>query len=488
MTHTGSQVYGQLNEQVAAADDTVAAAGARLRQAVQQRERLQAEATQALTQLARVRLDELAASRVAEHLDQADQRAIELLQQREQERLRLQRELERSAGQQSELDAQRKRLQQARDAAEAAHRQLLQTTMAALAKDDGYELQLAKTTELAAQAARADAKSDQAEANREQKRRPYEADKLFAYLWRRRYRFPDYRALPLFRTLDEWVAGLCDYERAHRDYGMLLEIPVRLRQHADAVAASAKDATAALALLEQQAQKAAGVPELAAALAASQQQLEAHERQIDSAEDARTALRQQQAALDGGQDPHRSEALATITAQLAREDVATLRRDAAATATSADDALVQTIADLRRQYDDLGAAVAQAERSQQEARRGLDELQDMRRRFRQQGFDGDDSVFDDGFDLGDLVSGVLRGVLQAGTGWSTLRRYQRFRRSPVASTGAEIAGQVLGGILGGVMRSGSRGGFGGFGGGGGGGGFRSGGGFGGGGFRTGGGF
>ena len=83
MAHTGSQVYRQLNEQVAAADSTVAAAGARLHQAVQQRERLQAEATQALTQLARVRLDELAASRVAEHLDQADQRAIELLQQRE---------------------------------------------------------------------------------------------------------------------------------------------------------------------------------------------------------------------------------------------------------------------------------------------------------------------------------------------------------------------------------------------------------------------
>ena len=355
--------------------------------------------------------------------------------------------------------------------------------MAALAEDDGYELQLAKTSELATQAARADAKADRAEADREQKRRPYEADKLFAYLWRRRYRFPDYRSLPLFRTLDEWVAGLCDYGRAHRDYGMLLEIPVRLRQHADAVAASAKDATAALALLEQEAQAAAGVPELAAALAASQQQLDAHERQVDSAEDARTALRQQQAALDGGQDPHRSAALATIQAQLAREDVATLRRDAAATATGADDALVQTIADLRRQYDDLGAAVAQAERSQQEAQRGLDELQDLRRRFRQQGFDGDDSVFDDGFDLGDLVSSVLRGVLQSGGGWSTLRRYQRFRRSPAASTGAEIAGRVLGGILSGAMRSGSRGGFGG------GGGFRSGGGFGGGGgFRTGGGF
>jgi hypothetical protein len=199
------------------------------------------------------------------------------------------------------------------------------------------------------------------------------------------------------------------------------------------------------------------VPELAAALAASQQQLEAHERQIDSAEDARTALRQQQAALDGGQDPHRSEALATITAQLAREDVATLRRDAAATATQR----------RRRRWcrrspicgDNTTTSAlpwTQAERSQQEARRGLDELQDMRRRFRQQGFDGDDSVFRRRLRPRRPGLGVLARRAASGTGWSTLRRYQRFRRSPVASTGAEIAGQVLGGILGGVMRSGSR--------------------------------
>ena len=115
-----------------------------------------------------------------------------------------------------------------------------------------------------------------AESDREDKRRPYENNRLFSYLWRRRYRFPEYRALPLFRTMDGWVAGLCRYEEAHRDYRMLLEIPDRLRAHADKLLQEAHAETEALAGLERAALAADGVPELAAALAEQLQALDSY--------------------------------------------------------------------------------------------------------------------------------------------------------------------------------------------------------------------
>jgi hypothetical protein len=81
--------------------------------------------------------------------------------------------------------------------------------------------------------AKAEEKAAQAEADREEKRRPYEADPLFMYLWRRRFGTPGYQAGPLVHSLDRKVAHLIGYEEARVNYAMLMELPQRLREHAE---------------------------------------------------------------------------------------------------------------------------------------------------------------------------------------------------------------------------------------------------------------
>jgi hypothetical protein len=83
------------------------------------------------------------------------------------------------------------------------------------------------------QAARAEEKAAQAEADREEKRRPYEADPLFMYLWRQRYGTREYKASNLVRFFDRKVAHLIGFEAARINYAMLMELPDRLREHAD---------------------------------------------------------------------------------------------------------------------------------------------------------------------------------------------------------------------------------------------------------------
>ena len=80
---------------------------------------------------------------------------------------------------------------------------------------------------------RAEEKASRAEADREEKRRPYEADPLFMYLWRRGFGTRDYRASPLVRYFDRKVAHHIGYEAARVNYTMLLELPDRLREHAE---------------------------------------------------------------------------------------------------------------------------------------------------------------------------------------------------------------------------------------------------------------
>lgn len=79
----------------------------------------------------------------------------------------------------------------------------------------------------------AETKAAQAERDLEEKRKPYEADPLFMYLWRRKYGTPEYRAKGLARYLDRKVARLIEFDGARRNYAVLIELPVRLREHAD---------------------------------------------------------------------------------------------------------------------------------------------------------------------------------------------------------------------------------------------------------------
>jgi hypothetical protein len=121
---------------------------------------------------------------------------------------------------------ERDRFLNALDAAENGLRQLL-----ASESPEGMQISPAVI-------AKAEEKAAQAEADREEKRRPYEADPLFMYLWRRRFGTREYQASRLVHFLDRKVAHLIGYEDARVNYTMLMELPQRLREHAERLRAS----------------------------------------------------------------------------------------------------------------------------------------------------------------------------------------------------------------------------------------------------------
>lgn len=487
---SGSSVYHRIERQTASAQDRLNGATQQVEQARAALQHNRSEEARALAELARVRLGELDGDRVKARLDRSDRDALALLAERTRERDRVGFAVADGAKALAAMVAEQDRLAAACDEAAKAHEQLVAATMQQLAEQDEWAAQRGHVEFTAAKAQNAADKAQQAAADRDQKRAPYDADKLFAYLWRRRYRFPDYRAIPLIRTLDGWVAGLCDYDRAHRDYGMLLEIPKRLSAHATALQAEADAERERLAAIERRALDDAGEPARRAALQAAQQRVDESGARIAAAEAAQDELLRQQATLASGQDRWSVSAEQVLQAQLASEDIATLRADALATDSPRDDELVWNVATLRERALALSEQLRAAEQAHHAALTSFREVEDLSRRFRQHDFHRGDSLFDDDFDVGSLIGGVLAGVLRSGDAWSTMRRRQRFRirSSPSGLSTAATIGRIGGAILGSLGSSSSSSRSGGFGGGGGG--FRSGGGFGGGGggFRTGGGF
>ena len=490
---TGRQVQEDIAQKLAVAERQLGDAGGSLHELRSRDEVAHAELARTLAELGRVRLGELASGRLTERLDAADRHAKDLLAQRQQTHDNLAERIASNNLEQTRLAEQRTQLLAERDRCAATHQQQIVATMQRLATDDAYVGQRSHAEYLTGQAEHAEEKAQQAETDRATKGVPYEQDKLFAYLWQRRYRYPEYSAWPLIRTLDGWVAGLCNYQSAHRDYAMLLEIPIRLRAHADAAIERAQAATNELSELEQAAMAADGLPALHQKLEQAQQQLDKATEAIDRAELDHDAMLQELAAINSGEDKFTRQALQALTTQLEQEDAATLMRDAQETTTRADDELASKIRSLRDRRTRLANDIAAATTAHQHASSALHNMQQLQRNFRNEGFDRDGSMFPSDFELGDLLSGLLNGVLTSGNAWQRMRRHHRWRQR--SSTGAEVAGHILGGLLRIASSSRSSSGGGGFGGGGfGGGGFRSGGGFGGGGggggggFRTGGGF
>ena len=84
----------------------------------------------------------------------------------------------------------------------------------------------------------AEKKAEQAERDLAEKRVPYEADPLFMYLWRRGFGTGAYRANSFVRYFDRKVARLVGYQGARANYATLLELPVRIREHAERLRAA----------------------------------------------------------------------------------------------------------------------------------------------------------------------------------------------------------------------------------------------------------
>ena len=184
---------------------------------------------------------------------------------------------------------------------------------ATIAKEPVFAAKRNEARELAEIAAQAMRKTEQAEADREEKGRPYRDDPLFTYLWEAGYGTANYRANNLVRYFDGLVAQLIGFSRARPNFAMLNEIPLRLREHAERQVEIAQRTEAELDALELQAIDSAGGKPIRDAMEAAQQQIEALDSQILAAEDLRDESAKALAELSHGGNPSFEAALESQT-------------------------------------------------------------------------------------------------------------------------------------------------------------------------------
>jgi hypothetical protein len=485
-TLTGGDVLGMIERMLDGTRRELEAVATRLERSTTELEKQRQAELGVLSVLARIRLREIESGELADSLDETGKRVKELLSKRGDAQTAVGGELSAAQGVLAKLEQERASQHAVVDAAEKEVGAAEAVAQKSLAADAAYGTQLDKAHASDRVAHTADQKAQAAHTDRTDKGKPYETDRLFTYLWARGYGTSRYRAGPLTRMLDGWVARIDDFEPLRQHYWMLNELPARFDEHAKRMRALADEDVAAVRALETSAAAAAGVPERRTTLASAADALAAQDKKIAGQEGAVHALVDKRAAFAAGQDDISRECTRLLSDTLRGEQMRTLREHASRTPTPEDDAAVDQLTVIRTELPRLQDETNRYRALHDAHSDRTEKLEELRKRFKEHRFDAVSSEFVNGALIGALLGQLLSGTLGVPDIWDALTKQQRQR-----SLGVD-PGFGSGRFPGGPGPPWGGGGFGGgggqSGGGFGGGGFGSGGGFGGGGFRTGGGF
>jgi len=210
-----------------------------LRSAVGDADRLRKERSDGLRELARIKLDEMTAGRLVGKLDAGERRAMQIL---DDYRLRMAAVTEQRATLLKEVASAEAERHTAAAAVEAALEAVDTLRVQAEVKVQTTPEWLAAKTrrdEAEAVATEAEKKAAASEAELGAKKKPYDDDPLFAYLWRRRFGSAAYGAGRIVRAIDRMLADFIGFGDVRPNYAALIEIPLRLREHATVRRASA---------------------------------------------------------------------------------------------------------------------------------------------------------------------------------------------------------------------------------------------------------
>ncbi len=430
---TGRDALATIEGTIAKARGSELEIDAALRSAEEDAARLRADRAAAFRQLARVRLDSFVDEgpdkpALIQRLDNAERRALDIVHDRSQA-------LKQQA-------ASRKGLLESLQAAEAARHRLAGTLEQALAgleairraaepkirASAAWKAQQEKIAAAEQIAGEADKKATLAEADRETKRKPYEGDPLFMYLWKAKFGTAEYEGGFLTRFFDRMIARKVGYPDARANYAMLNEIPLRLREHAERRKAAIEAERQGLAQAEMAALSEVGGGDLVAKVEKARQALIAAEKELSARKSALDAFEAENTAAV--QDPAYEQAVAILAEADSRDELQELYREAAQTPTRDDEKIVAQIEKIDARLAKAEGEIDQFRAQARDLVRRRAEIERERDNFRKRGYDNPYGGFSNDNMLGQILGGILQGTIQGTILRDALRDGYRQRDNP----------------------------------------------------------
>jgi chromosome segregation ATPase len=425
---TGRQTLASIEDAISKLHGEQSQLDQALRSAVSETERLRSERSLSLRELARIKLDEMAAGRLVGSLDAGEQRARQIL---DDYRLRI-------AAVAEQCNALQKEVTQAEAARHAASAEV-ETVLDVVDHDRAEAEARVQATQAwrdakeardraEAIATEAEKKAAASEAELGAKKKPYDEDPLFAYLWRRRFATSQYVGGHFARMLDRMVAEFIAYDDALPNYAALIEIPQRLKEHATAQRQAVQAPQATLAEIERHAMIEADVDAKEKVLAEARHKMAVIDDTVEKKREMLRKVDEARAALvTGDPDPAYNEALNTIASADAADSIAKLYAEARRTPTPADEAVVGRLEGIEQNIANTETEIAGLRREALELSRRRSEMEQVREQYRRTGYDHPRSTFNNDSDIANVLKGILEGAVRSGALWDILQNGHRSR-------------------------------------------------------------
>jgi len=374
--------------------------------------------------LAELRLDPARKTEITGEISRAEKQARAILEKHATQSGELGERLDEIDAEIKLIVEQRTKAQAVYEKAEAELDALSGQVFKTLKTDEKYQAQLLAANEVKGFAEQALKKTEVAEADREEKGKPYREDPLFMYLWETGYGTNSYSANNLVRFFDKKIADMVGYHNAKPNFSILNEIPMRLREHAERLLADADAEHAKLKKLEDKAFDAAGGKTYRLNSEKAEKEIAAIDEAQVRLEDERDELARKHSKLSEGGDSAYREAVETLTDGLQRETISELYEAARQTSSREDDLIIRKIdavrAEILEQDDDISEAKARLKTLAARRR----ELEDIEWEFKKSNFDDPRMKFDDHL-VEDLLGEFLKGAVTAAGYWSQWQDAQR---------------------------------------------------------------
>lgn len=223
---------------------------------------------------------------------------------------------------------------------------------------------------------------------REIKGADYEADALFAYLWKIGFRRPNYRAWPWQRWLDHWVAKICNFDQNFKNYERLVALPTALQNHLARQQIKLETAEQDLHDRELEALKAGGASNLQSSADAIHIQIAQLDERLKHAEQELDQLTSQLLSWRQDQEGPATDALVLIRDALSGLDRHSLQHFTHQTEDPRDDRIVQEISASDSNRDRLQSELNAQHELLAHARSHLSRLEQFRQLVKMEQLDG----------------------------------------------------------------------------------------------------
>lgn len=424
---SGSSALSSIDQTLQTIRNEVVRLDSQLSQLTQSMAGNQRQRNQIINEIAKVRLSSIEEGNLLQVMSVADQDAADILDKREIALESLNKDIEQLHQQISQREGDREKLltnlnqvsQQIVDVEAQVQKQLEQ--------DETYRSKLNDATELDSIAQESSRKVEVALEDMAEKAKPYEADKLFMYLYKRGFGTTEYKAGLFARFMDGRVAKIIKYEDARVNFWNLNEIPKRLEEHAAQSVQLADEAQMEVQQYELDRLAEAGIDALNQKVDGLRQELDDFDDEMEDEENNLNQKLEDRSRFTAGQDDYLQRGIKRLTEALQHQNLQSVHRYVRATASPTDDQLVLELRSVDDQLEDIEDDLNDIRQLHENKIGRLKELEGVRRNFKNSRYDDVRSGFGNKGLLSGILAQFLQGVVTGSDVWKVIQRNQRYR-------------------------------------------------------------